>query len=558
MKTEIKKVLNQKEITQFNQLNFNNKAEKHLITLHHILGRETAINKANFLKEYQKVLFQHNIPVLKLDTVGLLYKAWKHNNKICDHLVFFSKKVRVKIDSQDFWRFIVKKCFRIAPVKNEVPYILLIVSQLFTRKIVDKTTIEEFRFLFDKIMRMEFNSEELSLNQTDLTRNYEPLFVIFNIVKTEDSLSQSEKIDFLKRLKFKQYSAVRLEISDVSSFCEFIEALSRSVNIEFAIRYQHNQMKRLYEAYLVNPSVFKRSEINPDKYTTTNVEKYFFGNYMVPPVLINNFLLLNKQEKKWLYHDLKGRSLTKMPNSPVPLTRKAAHLFKTLDTIVGVSVKEFFLYASFISKEVSHEFAITTIRSIKNFKGSEFWVKTMTEFYFKELSIGDISNVMDYIYYVEFTIKRKVKWKHKSVRKLLLDSEKWHADVADGLISKSASWKSKYKRSSIPYYSIEWDDEQYRIVHLDTRFELAKEGRALRHCVATYHSFCKRGISQIYSLRRKLEDLTQKPLITIEIRDGKLAQALGSCNRKPTAKEIEIINFWMKENGLESRGLVAA
>lgn len=82
------------------------------------------------------------------------------------------------------------------------------------------------------------------------------------------------------------------------------------------------------------------------------------------------------------------------------------------------------------------------------------------------------------------------------------------------------------------------DDERVRISQLRTYAELVDEGRALRHCVASYLQSCQQGRCGIFSL--KIEGVRA---LTLEVLPSRqIVQARGRYNRSLTEDE----RFWLK------------
>lgn len=550
MKRAFKHIIQTKDITQVKELNFENSFEKHLISIHHILKKENQTKKANFLKDYQLILLQHNIPILSINTVQYLYNSWRHNKGICRELVAFAKQLRVKVKSRLFWELVIQKCFRLSSVRNEISILLKLVSQLFKTNILNKENIAEFQFLLKKVLTIRLNKNQLELRNSAVEKNFQPLFQIIKAILSADYLSKTERRLMILRLDICKFSLIDLNVRTGESYNTFLICLINHINIDFCFKYGQSQFKKLFDAYLVNPDIFESLETNLEKLKTNNIEDYFFGNYMVSPIMIRDFFKLNKQEKHWLYYDLKGKGLTNLKSSPINLTRKAAHLFKNLSAKLDLTIKESFVYASLKCLGASHEFTYTVVNSIRNFKESEFWVKTMAAFYNKGLEVNDIPNAMDYIYYIEFLEKRKVKWKAKSVKNLKSETEKWHTKVVSGLIYKGPNFH--YWKTEIPKFEINWDNEGFVIKELISRHELVEEGKSLHHCVASYHRDVRDGLCNIFSLRL-LEDQIEKPLITICLRGKLMVEARGACNREPTFQEKEVISIWVNENKLKNR-----
>ena len=80
--------------------------------------------------------------------------------------------------------------------------------------------------------------------------------------------------------------------------------------------------------------------------------------------------------------------------------------------------------------------------------------------------------------------------------------------------------------------------------------ELRKEGKSMRHCVASYARSCARGRCSIWSMEL-LSPLGIEKRQTIEVsRHGDIVQSRGKLNRMPTAGELAILQTWASRAGL--------
>src|SRR5262249_22171563 len=91
----------------------------------------------------------------------------------------------------------------------------------------------------------------------------------------------------------------------------------------------------------------------------------------------------------------------------------------------------------------------------------------------------------------------------------------------------------------------------YRIVELLTSNELFTEGRAMRHCVASYAGSCTTGRTSIWSLRKSTESGRAIRLGAMEVsnRSGTIVQVRGRCNRLPTEGELALLASWGEAGG---------
>lgn len=88
------------------------------------------------------------------------------------------------------------------------------------------------------------------------------------------------------------------------------------------------------------------------------------------------------------------------------------------------------------------------------------------------------------------------------------------------------------------------DPNEWRFVELTNSEELAKEGKAMSHCVGGYSYECMEGDSAIVSLR-----CNQKSVLTIEINphSGDILQISGYANRDPKQIEQSIVDHWVQK-----------
>jgi hypothetical protein len=88
-----------------------------------------------------------------------------------------------------------------------------------------------------------------------------------------------------------------------------------------------------------------------------------------------------------------------------------------------------------------------------------------------------------------------------------------------------------------------------RIRELLSAGELTAEGRALRHCVASYASACASGACSIWTMELHGFEGVQKRQ-TIEVRGDLVVQCRGRFNKLPSEQEREILARWAQQEGL--------
>jgi hypothetical protein len=135
----------------------------------------------------------------------------------------------------------------------------------------------------------------------------------------------------------------------------------------------------------------------------------------------------------------------------------------------------------------------------------------------------------------------------RSAAALLRGMEEWHNELSFVKKFRKASyepsgvnngkWKSN-KKSLLDAWTIE---------EVLTSKDLAKEGRSLSHCVASYAHSIEEGHVSIWSLK-----LNGMRMVTIELSnsDRRVRQCRGKYNRMATDAERDIISLWARKNHL--------
>ncbi len=100
----------------------------------------------------------------------------------------------------------------------------------------------------------------------------------------------------------------------------------------------------------------------------------------------------------------------------------------------------------------------------------------------------------------------------------------------------------------------------WRFRQIKTARDLALEGERMRHCVATYQSWCVAGETSIWSLTCEFpdgshnagrRDASRHNGATIALhRDGRIMQCRGFANRSLNAAEVEMVRRWAAAFGL--------
>jgi hypothetical protein len=142
--------------------------------------------------------------------------------------------------------------------------------------------------------------------------------------------------------------------------------------------------------------------------------------------------------------------------------------------------------------------------------------------------------------------------KARTPRSLLRLMEQWHRGL--GRSAEGITWEPSPLRSMVieaPRRDPSAPLLRWEFVELTSGADLRAEGAALKHCVASYASRCRRGGAWIWSLRRKSGSKV-RPVLTIEIdpRRSAIVQARGFRNRGPSGRELELLRAWVARERL--------
>jgi len=169
-----------------------------------------------------------------------------------------------------------------------------------------------------------------------------------------------------------------------------------------------------------------------------------------------------------------------------------------------------------------------------------FWRSTIQWFieHSSEIPDHESSNVLDWAIHKYTEDVRNgsqtFSWKGRSPRAVIRNSTQYQQEISM-VHSQPTKWKK---------YGLGWEldsSDKWSFKELTHSHQLAKEGKALHHCVSLYDRRCVSGESAIVSVKRN-----DTHCLTIEInpQTKRIVQALGVCNRKANAEEESILKLW--------------
>lgn len=266
--------------------------------------------------------------------------------------------------------------------------------------------------------------------------------------------------------------------------------------------------------------------------------------------------------QEWFCHLWVGKNIRTAKNLPCPLSKKEAHHF--LKAPNDYTITEAIRWGQIFSLEgnlrLMHSLRETKLMG--SFSSNNFCLQVIRFFInHPMLDLVHVNPIIDYIWNQKFECRRvfvgrgavemqdppqsNFSMTGRTAESLLNQVERWHRQLGkESKNRKNLQWEHH------PIKDFIWKQGKaekgtlkiWRIINLVTSQELLAEGRAMKHCVASYAHSCARGASSIWSLT-----LDGKKHITIELRDGRVGQLRGKGNRVPDTKEMNIIKRWAQK-----------
>jgi hypothetical protein len=284
---------------------------------------------------------------------------------------------------------------------------------------------------------------------------------------------------------------------------------------------------------------------------------HLFGHYPTPRFLASAWFDRWRRPAcdpcQWFVDHARGKSIRSLA-LPVGLTRRMAHEF--LRTPDHVPIHHALRRAEILglggTPELAH--AVLRTRLADNFVDADRWREALAWLARcgDTVDLDQIRPVVDYLH----AHLQEVALRHRSFASVMRDVTAWHTMLGRSRV-RFFSWpRSRWNGISVPDLAYDGRHAEWTIVELLDSYELAHEGRKMRHCVATYASWCAGRRCSIWSLRHRVsgEDAARS-VLTIEVNPfrGTIVQVRGVANSRPHRAPYEIVQRWAATQSLEIR-----
>jgi len=295
--------------------------------------------------------------------------------------------------------------------------------------------------------------------------------------------------------------------------------------------------------------------------------EHLLAQYPTPRIIFNILFLTNhltpgRELFRLVGYVGKGGSLYKAVKEglmPVPLTKRMCHELLTLPTESFVSaVRRVLVRAHDGDRQLLQAWLMTDVgESISSREDEEFWITVLR--WFAANPMLDRSQLTPLIDFIAFRRRQArvegdgaFSMKGRSPLAMLRDMNTWHGNLAKeksikGRVFTESGFASKTYNRRIRNQAGNFIEECWEVAEILSSKDLAREGRALGHCVYSYAWRIEDGKISIWSMSHDGDRC-----LTVEVRhqDRCIVQARGKHNRKPTHPEHRILLKWAGDNGL--------
>jgi hypothetical protein len=305
-----------------------------------------------------------------------------------------------------------------------------------------------------------------------------------------------------------------------------------------------------------------------------SLAQHLFLRYEVPKFLNSVWLgddrAYERAKRRWYIQHGNGRRFRDLA-LPMVMTRRMESLF--LASPDHLTVEQAMRRAELRALGASSPLidSVLATRLGRDLSHGSFW-RTVVAFFVRvseDLDLAQVGPIVDFLQAVRHERVEVLtqtgavflepprpgfSLKGRTLRSILRLVERWHDSLGLTTVGHLRWERSRYRpmvfQDRAP--DAETPPIRWELVELTNGNELRREGTVLRHCVASYASWCCRGKSRIWSLRRRNLRGKVRSVLTIEVDLGAntIVQARGFWNRPATGKPLWLLQEWARRERL--------
>lgn len=303
----------------------------------------------------------------------------------------------------------------------------------------------------------------------------------------------------------------------------------------------------------------------------SSLARHLWARYDVPLFMDSAWINGNSVQQEWFRHIGAGRNIRTADNLPAPMTKMMAHYFLTAPPTYSIDGAFRWAQVHALGGDRHLADALLETRIAHDFRDNDFWLSVL-RFFIRNPMLDPIhvNPIVDYIWnrkyemrvvFINAGVAEEVgpeqpnfSMKGRTVDALIAAVEAWHRALGRETKSGNLQWK-RSPHETLSFVEGTRQNKNmtvWRIHELLSSSELIAEGRAMKHCVATYARSCHSGSCSIWTMDVETDEGMEK-LLSIEVStaENQIRQVRGKRNRRPTEKEREIIQRWATQEGLE-------
>jgi hypothetical protein len=294
--------------------------------------------------------------------------------------------------------------------------------------------------------------------------------------------------------------------------------------------------------------------------------RHAFARYRVPRFLEEAFVNEDSNYDRygeWYLAVAQGRSLYKTCTRDFNMSKKDTHFFLLAPEELNTQEAVWWAKSMAINEDIGLAYRISQSVLARRSYQSEFACDVHRFFVNNPCPIEEIQHLHDYIMAQVEGQPNGWSIKKRSLESLRRQSEVWHRDMAKMRTIGGGSWEGldiapwKYKTGKFNHDPAKNQEREWHLFEILTGNELAKEGNAMRHCVAGYKSRCMKGTTGIFALRSNTVLKPNQRHLTIEVvKQHNYLQAVqirGLANRLGRDHELDIVRRWANDRGIQVR-----
>jgi len=374
---------------------------------------------------------------------------------------------------------------------------------------------------------------------------------------------------FTELYKYKLYKNIQVEIENLmqderlehlslnffGGFIQYFRTYKKSVRLVSTWKVPKSKkeavlFKSLFLHLFIKYPIPKCAEREISIYSTTSLQSYFhsilfdliFYGKGIHQTIINGFKLNGKAnfyfhkapQKYDLYKAIWWAKILSMG-----VSEKIAHV------MLGSIQPDLYNEWSDVFEEYIFFIKKYNLQKVKQIKDILNFLMYQTEYKYYQAKLGE--NVLN----IE-PIFENYSLKGRTVESVQRHINEWKQHIES---MKENGFKGDFHKPKVKPFRIEKEKKIFIIKRLKNFTELAEEGRAMKHCVASYLEECIKKESSIWSLRQIDASGKHKRLATIEIqtpdkeKSFNIGQLQAKCNSKPTDIAMRLIKHWGRREG---------